>query len=325
MNTRAVFIVVFCLLASFSANAQTQTTTSRLYLFNPDSTDIKNSIEGLEEAIKTRTVRPSKKLGLVPNTLPDRPNEPSSKAFHMGPITVNMLDCGDAYGQIATSGTTDGGLLGSSGERFFGCAYLSKSGIRLAVILEQNTRSSSGLLGSLMTGIRDSIRGDDQKFGRESFDKMVAAIRQKAPGVLVELVELPGGDISRPDGEQVVAILNKAAPSTIPPAVIAPTTLSALALTATSATTVSTVAKPIPGTTQALEARKQLLSIGLSYFSLDNFHDAIRRKDTLAVELFLQANAVSVSTQNTKGQTAIDVAKTTSDPEILAMIERSAK
>lgn len=296
-------------LVAQSATAQTQTTTSRLFLFNPDPSDIKNSIDALEEAIKTRTNRPSKRTGLVPSTLPDKLGEPTNKSMKFGPMTVNVLECGDAYGQISSASNTQGGMLGSSGENFFGCMYVAKTGIRLSVILEQSTQSSNGLFGAVLGGIRDGIRGDDQKFGKQSFDKMVAAAREKAPGILVELMELPGGIISRPDGEQVTQHLRKATSVMEAPAVVA----AGGELTKANPATASTV-NPM------VEARRQLSSMGLTYFSVEHFHEAITRKDTLAVQLFLQGGAVKATATNAKGQTALELAKGGGDAEIMAML-----
>lgn len=299
----AAVLSVFCL----NATAQNQTTTSRIYLFNPDPKDVKNSIEALEASIKTRALRPAKKIGLVPSSLPLKPGEPVNKSFQVGPMAVNFLTCGDSYGEISTESSTSGGMMGSSGERFFGCMHLSQSGIRMSVILEQSTSSSSGLLGSLMTSIRDGIRGDDQNFGKQSFDKIVETVRQKVPGVLVELIELPGGDISRPDGDQVAQLMAKATPKADTP----------IAVTEGAANKQNIA--------QSLEARKQLLSMGLTYFSLEHFHEAILRKDTLAVQLYLQAGAVKPAATNAKGQTALELAKVSGDSEILAMVENAAK
>ncbi len=179
MPIRTAIAACMLMFTALTAQAQTQTTTSRLYLFNPDSNDIKNSVDGLEAAIKSRGGRAAKHMGLVPTTLPDKLEEPVTKPVNLGPFTMRLTQCGNAYGEVTVGSETDGGMLGSSGERFFGCVYVAKGGIRIALILEQSTRSSGSLMGSLLTGIRDSIRGDDQKFGRETFEKMTGLVREK--------------------------------------------------------------------------------------------------------------------------------------------------
>lgn len=311
MHIRTAISACLLALTALAVQAQTQTTTSRLYLFNPDSNDIKNSVDGLVDAIKSRG-RPAKRLGLIPTTLPDKLGEPVASTVRFGPMTLRTTECGDAYGEISIGSSTDGGMLGSSGEKFFGCIYLAKNGIRLSLILEQSTSSSGSLMGSLLTGIRDGIRGDDQKFGRETFDKMTAQVREKVPGILVELVEITG-DISRPDGDKVAKLLarsNAPAPEAL---VAAPVAEAAPAI------------KPIANGAQIVEARKQLTNMGLQYFSIDQFHEAIVRKDEMAVQLFVQAGAVKASAASAKGQTGLQLAKASGDAEILAMLERTGK
>jgi len=320
-SIRTLVATCFCLFGAAGVQAQIQSTTSRMYLFNPNPADIKNSIDGLEAAISSRNVRPSKEVGLVPSQLPDQLGEPASKSVNFGLGSIRVLECGDSYGRVSSRSSSDGGLLGSSGENFFGCAYLSKQGITLAVILEQHI-TSSGLFGSLLSGIRDSIRGNDQKFGREVFDKMAALVREKVPGILIEL---PGGDISRPDADRVAAAL--AAPQAATPKL---PSASAIAVDASAAVAAVSAAQPASGAepqnvvannlAQATDARKQLTSIGLQYFSVGHFPEAIQRRDTVAIQLFRQADAVNASFPGPSGKSAIDLAAGTGHAEIIRLI-----
>jgi hypothetical protein len=201
-------IIALLLLAPCVVSAATEVTTSRLYLINPDPADIQNSLDGLEAAIKTRgDLRPSKKTSFVPAELPDKLGEPELRPINVGPMTVNLLGCGNSYGQIDTASSNNGGL-GTTSEHFIGCVHLSKRGIRISIVLESRMSTSDGLMGSLLGGIRDTIRGDDKKFGKKSFDAMISKVREKVPGVLVELIEVPGGEVLRPDTEKIKAALS---------------------------------------------------------------------------------------------------------------------
>lgn len=205
------------------AAAQSETSVSRLYLVNPDPADIKGSIDALDAAIKTRDFRPSKQIGLMPSELPDRLGEPESRSLNFGPVSMNVLGCGNsAYAQIGTSNSSNGGIIGNSSERIFGCMYLSKRGIRMSVIIEQKSASNGSLMGSLMAGIKSVTKGDDAEYSKKIFDAMLKEVKAKIPGVLVELQEFPG-DVTRPDEEKVKALaLNAPLPQPASPALVAP-------------------------------------------------------------------------------------------------------
>jgi len=140
---------------------------------------------------------------------------------------------------------------------------------------------------------------------------MLQEVRVKIPGVLVELQELFSGEVTRPDEEKVKAL----ALSSPPPAAAAP------AVKAVEVSTATTTEKP-SSAAQALDARRQLTGLGLTYYSLEQFHEAIKRKDAIAVELFLKAKSVDLSATNNKGETTIHLAKRVNDPEIIRMIEQ---
>lgn len=303
-------LLLLLLVAPLTAQAQSETTVSRLYLVNPDSTDIKGSVEALEAAIKTRDFRPSKQIGLMPSELPDHPGEIESRPFNFGPASITLLSCGNsAYAQIGTATGTNAGLIGNTSERIFGCLYLSKRGIRMAMVIEQRSSSSGGLMGSLMSGIKSVARGNDADYTKKLFDAMLQEVRVKIPGVLVELQELSSGEVTRPDEEKVKALaLSTSSP---PPAAVP------------AAATTTTTERP-SSTAQALDARRQLTGLGLTYYSLEQFHDAIKRKDAIAVDLFLKAKSVDLSATNNKGETTIHLAKRVNDPEIIRMIEQNA-
>ncbi len=194
---RALLLSV--MLVPLAALAQSEVSVSRLYLVNPDQADISNTIDALEAAIKTRDYRPTKQIGLMPSELPDKPGEPESRPINIGPVSINMLSCGNAaYAQFGTSSGTSNGALGDTSDRTFGCLFLSKRGLRMAIVLEQKSSTSTGLMGSLLGGIKSTVRGSDKDYAQKAFDNMLKAVREKIPGVLVELQEFPG-EVTRPD------------------------------------------------------------------------------------------------------------------------------
>lgn len=311
--------------AATLVSAQSQTTTSRVYFFNPHPAEIQASLQGLEEALSARK-RVQKQVNLVPTVLPDRLGEPVSKMMQFGPASLPVQDCGDAYATISLVSDTDGGILGGTGERIFGCMYLSKAGIRTAIVMEQYTRSST-LFGGLVSAIRKGTLGDDPEFGKKVFGEFATKIRARTPDVLVELIELPGGDISRPDGERVAAILAESKTSAAPPPnAAAPGAAGLLSITPLSTSAQQPQQAPPPSPmVQAVEARKQLVAMGLSYHSVEQFHDAIKRGDLIAVDLFVQAGAVRGNAKDAGGHTAPELAAQVGDAQIVEAVARLSR
>ncbi|BBP00795.1 SHOCT domain-containing protein [Sulfuriferula nivalis] len=186
------------------AAAESSSTISRFYLVNPDPTDVKGSVDALVAAIGTRTYFPSKHINLMPTELPDRPSEPSSQTINLGPVTMSYIGCGNsAYAQVGVSSSSSNGILGQSKENIFGCVYLSKKGTRIAIINEQKSSSSSGLMSGIMSGIKDAVQGNDAEYSKKMFNEMLAKAKEKIPGILVELEELPEEGVTRPDDDKL--------------------------------------------------------------------------------------------------------------------------
>ena len=326
LNARvATLKVCSAVLLSFglvnASQAQTQTTTFRVTIFNPNPADTKASVDGLEAAIATRG-RVSKRVGLLPSPLPDAMGQPTYKTFNFGPFTQRMLDCGGAYAEVSIASDTGANPLGGSGERFFGCLYLSKFGIRTSLVIERYVRSSGPIGGAIVGFLRKTVEGDDATWGKKIIDQMTAEVRNKVPGALIDQVEMPGGEVSRPDGDKVDTLLASA--NAAPVAALTPIDISTAGLQQAMPvkTSVATTSA-----TQAVEARKQLSSMGLTYHSLPQFHDAIRRKDEIAVELFVTSRGVSSTAAGPDGVTAKTLAAQIGDEvlsQLVAQLDRPA-
>lgn len=301
-DRRLVCAIALSVLALSSAQAQTQTTTQRLYLFQP-GTDAPLAAQAAENAIASRG-RVSKRLGLLPGTLPDRPGEPAMKMVNYGPVSMREVNCEDAYAQIGLA-SQSGNMLGSSGERFSACVYPSKAGTRIAIVIERSV-SGGGIGGAIVGFIRNAVEGDEAEASKKLQAEMLAQVRKTLPNVLVELAELPGGQRTAPDADKVAALL---------PAQVA----------AVNPTRQPDAFAPSAPVNPILEARKQLTAMGLTYHSLDAFHDAIAREDALAVELFITAGAVSSNVAGSKGQTANELASKAQDKTIAKLVAANPK
>lgn len=73
----------------------------------------------------------------------------------------------------------------------------------------------------------------------------------------------------------------------------------------------------------ALQARKDLTAMGLSYYDARQFIDAVKRNDVLAVKLFITGKGVDVNAQDADGVTALHLAKRAGHDELAALLTRA--
>ena len=84
------------------------------------------------------------------------------------------------------------------------------------------------------------------------------------------------------------------------------------------------LAKPAsasPG--EALQARKDLTAMGLRYHDADDFLDAVKRDDTLAVELFVAGRGVNLASKDGWGRSALDIARARGNTQIAELLARN--
>lgn len=72
-----------------------------------------------------------------------------------------------------------------------------------------------------------------------------------------------------------------------------------------------------------LEARKNLAAMGLTYFDQTQFVAAIKRRDELAVDLYLKAGGVDLAAQDANGQTPVEIALESSSTKIFVLVMNS--
>jgi hypothetical protein len=77
--------------------------------------------------------------------------------------------------------------------------------------------------------------------------------------------------------------------------------------------------------TAVLAARRNLHAMGLSYYDKGQFLEAVKRGDVPAVKLFLAGRAVSPAVTDAWGNSALDHARRTGNPELLALFEAAAR
>lgn len=75
---------------------------------------------------------------------------------------------------------------------------------------------------------------------------------------------------------------------------------------------------------RALQARRDLQAIGLSYHDANQFLDAVKRNDALAVELYVLGRGVNLAARDAEGRSALEIARRSGNPRILALLASAA-
>ena len=74
---------------------------------------------------------------------------------------------------------------------------------------------------------------------------------------------------------------------------------------------------------RALRARKDLTAMGLKYHDPNEFLEAVRRDDQLAVELFVEGRGVNLGAKDAQGKTAIEIARAKGNEPMAQLLSRS--
>jgi hypothetical protein len=84
------------------------------------------------------------------------------------------------------------------------------------------------------------------------------------------------------------------------------------------------VGKPVVSSPdRALQARKDLTAMGLKYHDPNDFLEAVRRDDQLAVELFVQGRGVNLGAKDGQGKTALEIARAKGNEPMAQLLSRS--
>ena len=86
------------------------------------------------------------------------------------------------------------------------------------------------------------------------------------------------------------------------------------------------VGKPMPTAPSAertLQARKDLTARGLKYHDTNEFLEAVKRDDALAVELFIQGRGVNLGAKDAQGKSALEIARARGNAPLAQLLARS--
>jgi len=75
----------------------------------------------------------------------------------------------------------------------------------------------------------------------------------------------------------------------------------------------------------ALQARKDLTAMGLKYHDPNEFLEAVKRDDALAVELFIEGRGVNVGAKDKDGRSALEIARARGNEPMAQLLARNLR
>jgi hypothetical protein len=293
---------------------QTDLTTGLAEIILPNITP-NDAGEGIRKAISQFAIPATLSYRPIANSTPARPGQPSTVQVEVlgTPARAYVCDGGFAELRKKPAPTTNAFIQVAEGTQV--CLYNFKGGVKAYVVFNRIVRSES-LTAGLFKGITTAIQGKDEDRIAKELKWNVDEIKKIFPTALVQRVSIPGKPVEEPDMEAVAKILPADEPQAIPAQAAAPSAAPTAQHAAPQA------AQAPAGSVQAkVNARKDLNAMGLSYHSAEQFHQAVARKDDVAVSLFLAGGGVEPSTADANGVSALALAERTGAQEIVAMLK----
>lgn len=259
-----------------------------------------DAANGIKDALSQFAIPAHLSYRAMPSAPPARPGAPRLKNVSRAAPSPEYV-CEDSYAEISKRPPPVQNAFAFIMEGHQACLYSFEKGVK-AYVIYYSIKKTESLTSGLFNGITRAIRGSDEERAAGQLQENIDAIRAKLPGLLVERLEIPGRPPETPDLQAVAALIPPA------PAVVA----SAPAAAAPAAGT------PLQA---KLEARKNLTAMGMTYHSQQQFVEAIRRKDDVAVQLFLDGGGVRADAADSEGKTPLDIAQASGGADIVALLQ----
>ncbi len=299
-----------------------------------------NEQQKLEEAI-TNAVRHWFRDAQLTRGIPSSPQAPAPGKMLV--VKQGSVQKGQCEGEwFAVEGEYTGMARYGEISQMKTCVYQYSKGYRVYFLANFGQRSGMGggnsILGAMLGR---SLVGDSSKFIPMTLERLETNVKEAGGEIiLVEAYPVPEGkkvagysnDVPAP----VENVQQQQVVSTVTPMPSLPPQLMAMMSPADRAKVeaqyqaalaqrqgmpmngqpvASTATAPVSsvGEDAALKARKELHGMGLKYFDQDQFCEAIRRGDDLAVSLFLQGGGVDVNKADRTGKKPMELAMSAGD------------
>jgi hypothetical protein len=158
-------------------------------------------------------------------------------------------------------------------------------------------------LAETLVGI--AARSDDPQANLKDLDDVLAGRNPKANSAIAGLLDDATSDMPAEYRDKVAAIGHD--------------------LTAIARRGIATqgASQPVQGADRALQARKDLTAMGLSYYDPKQFLDAVKRDDALAAELYIDARGVNLSARDAEGRSALDIARANGNTRLAQVLAKN--
>lgn len=281
-----------------------QTGTAELVIPGMQPQDVANQVKS---ALAQFAIPANLNFRPLPSEIPARPDEPVRKQIFIQGAPVVELQCPTAYAEITKRPPPVQNAFAFIGEYLQSCLYSFEGGVKVYLIMTRAKKTES-LTSGLFNGLTKAIQGSDGERITSQLKGNIEDIRKNIPSLLVEKLEVPGMPVQEPDKASVAAL-------------IPPKRAVAKQATPSSQTTVQVVAAPSVSAQQVkIEARKNLTGMGMTYHSQENFIAAIRRKDDVAVQLFLDGEGIDPTVKDSKGKTPLEIAQEAGAVDVAKLI-----
>ncbi len=328
MVKKGLGVVTAALLATFplvnghakDIRDQIKVTTGKAELVFPD-TDANAVAARVRDAVSQFAVTMDVNFRSLPAQASPWPDQPAIKQVFIQGAPLVEYQCPTAYAEFVKKPAPIRNNFMFMFELTQFCFYSFEKGVKAYVIFHRAKKTES-LTSGLFEGITKTIQGSDEERITKQLQETLETIKAKDPNVLVARFEVPGKPLQEPDKVAVNALIPPA-PAIQPSPVQHPQVAHAQQgiPVASGVSTASAGAPPMNAQQSKIEARKNLNAMGMTYHSQEQFIAAIKRKDDVAVQLFLDGDGIDPHAKDAGGKSPTDMAHQLGASDIAQLIQ----
>lgn len=307
------FFATFPIISSHAADIRDQikVTTGKAELVFPD-TDANAVALRVKDAVSQFGITMDVNFRSLPAEVSPWPDKPAIKQVFVQGAPLVEYQCPTAYAEFVKKPAPIRNNFMFMFELTQFCFYSFDKGVKAYVIFHRAKKTES-LTSGLFEGIAKTIQGSDEERITKQLQETLESIKTKDPAVLIARFEVPGKPLQEPDKVAVDAL--------IPPNPSNPAPQNKLTHAPQSAPAATSGVPSVNFQQTKIEARKNLNAMGMTYHSQEQFIAAIKRKDDVAVQLFLDGDGINPGAKDGTGRNPTDIANQVGASDIAKLIQ----